>query len=110
MCKCTPEIKTPFCGKPNCEWPEQVKQQARENAIALSVRIIRALDEVAQVFDCTREQARVIIFDGLVQSMVNEYGAEATLGQFRQSLRKIAAGLESDGITFFNYSRGVTNG
>ncbi len=23
MCKCTPEIRTPFCGKPGCEWPEQ---------------------------------------------------------------------------------------
>lgn len=22
MCKCTPEIRTPFCGKPGCEWPE----------------------------------------------------------------------------------------
>lgn len=21
MCQCTPEIKTPFCGKPGCEWP-----------------------------------------------------------------------------------------
>lgn len=21
MCKCTPEIKTPFCGKPGCERP-----------------------------------------------------------------------------------------
>lgn len=23
MCKCTPGIKTPFCGKPGCEWPQQ---------------------------------------------------------------------------------------
>lgn len=23
MCKCTPNIRTPFCGKPGCEWPEQ---------------------------------------------------------------------------------------
>ncbi len=23
MCQCTPEIRTPFCGKPGCEWPEQ---------------------------------------------------------------------------------------
>jgi hypothetical protein len=23
MCRCTPEIKTPFCGKPGCEWPPQ---------------------------------------------------------------------------------------
>lgn len=22
MCKCTPEIRTPFCGKLNCEWPK----------------------------------------------------------------------------------------
>lgn len=21
MCQCTPEIRTPFCGKPGCEWP-----------------------------------------------------------------------------------------
>lgn len=21
MCKCTPEMKTPFCGKRGCEWP-----------------------------------------------------------------------------------------
>lgn len=24
MCKCTPAIRTPFCGKPGCEWPVQV--------------------------------------------------------------------------------------
>ncbi len=23
MCKCTPEIRTPFCGKPGCEAPPQ---------------------------------------------------------------------------------------
>lgn len=22
MCKCTPEIKTPFCGKEDCQWPQ----------------------------------------------------------------------------------------
>src|SRR5262245_5390307 len=22
MCKCTPELRTPFCGKPGCEWPK----------------------------------------------------------------------------------------
>jgi hypothetical protein len=24
MCKCTPEIRTPYCGKPGCEWPSKV--------------------------------------------------------------------------------------
>lgn len=23
MCKCTPEIRTPFCGKGSCQWPEK---------------------------------------------------------------------------------------
>ncbi len=23
MCKCTPNVKTPFCGKPGCEWQNQ---------------------------------------------------------------------------------------
>lgn len=23
MCKCTPEIRTPFCGKLDCEWPKE---------------------------------------------------------------------------------------
>ena len=23
MCKCTPEIRTPWCGKPGCEMPKQ---------------------------------------------------------------------------------------
>lgn len=24
MCRCTPEMRTPFCGKPGCEWPTQL--------------------------------------------------------------------------------------
>jgi len=23
MCQCTPEIRTPYCGKGNCQWPEE---------------------------------------------------------------------------------------
>lgn len=31
MCKCTPEIRTPFCGKGDCKWPEDktdIRQQS----------------------------------------------------------------------------------
>lgn len=27
MCKCTPEKRTPFCGAPGCEWPEQPESE-----------------------------------------------------------------------------------
>lgn len=30
MCKCTPNIRTPFCGKPGCEWPGSKPEGARE--------------------------------------------------------------------------------
>lgn len=28
MCQCTPEIRTPFCGRPGCKWPEPSEQEA----------------------------------------------------------------------------------
>ena len=27
MCRCTPNIRTPFCGRPGCEWPKQEPKQ-----------------------------------------------------------------------------------
>ena len=29
MCKCTPNIRTPFCGKVGCEWPGKKPEGAR---------------------------------------------------------------------------------
>lgn len=29
MCKCTPGVRTPYCGKVGCEWPEQKPEGAR---------------------------------------------------------------------------------
>ncbi|AEX56077.1 hypothetical protein KL1_00029 [Burkholderia phage vB_BceS_KL1] len=34
MCKCTPNIRTPYCGKSGCEWPGKKPDNAR----TLSVR------------------------------------------------------------------------
>ena len=40
MCKCTPEIRTPFCGKPGCERP----QLAAPAAAPLESFVRRLLD------------------------------------------------------------------
>lgn len=34
MCKCTPNLRAPFCGKPGCEWPEQVRVRAEAAMLA----------------------------------------------------------------------------
>lgn len=26
MCQCRPYVRTPFCGRPGCKWPEQVDE------------------------------------------------------------------------------------
>lgn len=31
MCKCNPNVRTPFCGKPGCEWPKQETEKFCEN-------------------------------------------------------------------------------
>jgi hypothetical protein len=61
MCVCTPEIKTPFCGQPGCEWPPQQRIQPNDcthEDFRSVVRIGRILDAgkyVAEVtVHCTR--------------------------------------------------------
>lgn len=49
MCKCTPEIRTPFCGKPGCEWPEQVDRPKIVNG----PERIRELEAALMVYDVT---------------------------------------------------------
>lgn len=30
MCQCTPSIRTPFCGKGSCQWPDKKTQGSTE--------------------------------------------------------------------------------
>lgn len=30
MCKCNPSSRTPFCGRPGCEWPEQIEMRKKK--------------------------------------------------------------------------------
>lgn len=52
MCKCTPSMRTPFCGKPGCEWPPQ------KAATEPMDRLYELLNEVANcAFDCGRSRS-----------------------------------------------------
>lgn len=33
MCRCTPSIRTPFCGKPGCEWPAYKDTPIAQNLV-----------------------------------------------------------------------------
>lgn len=64
MCKCTPNIRTPFCGKPGCEWPEQRSSKEWlpfDEAVALLRSRLMTTDPsyVLEHWDCKYVNVRV---------------------------------------------------
>jgi hypothetical protein len=49
MCKCTPEIKTPFCGRPGCEWPPQKAPEAKPAIVKSIVGEIAAMEYAGDI-------------------------------------------------------------
>lgn len=63
MCKCTPGIKSPFCGKPGCEWPPLTEEDrgvvhARAKAHELATAAERAWYAYAALLDVGPERTR----------------------------------------------------
>ncbi len=47
MCKCTPEIKTPFCGRGDCQWPKETIQSMQEDRLRRDIeKLVRSKMEV----------------------------------------------------------------
>jgi hypothetical protein len=46
MCQCAPEIRTPFCGKPGCQWPEAEVGAKEKTAPPTREELIRALSDI----------------------------------------------------------------
>jgi hypothetical protein len=36
MCKCTPGVRTPYCGKPGCKWPKEEHDAMRTGGVTVS--------------------------------------------------------------------------
>lgn len=47
MCQCTPEIRTPFCGRPGCEWPGK-PEGARKPFAPHQERVVVERDELSE--------------------------------------------------------------
>lgn len=58
MCKCTPEIKTPFCGKPGCEWPPESPKSLRSRAARKNDEALQLDRQARQRRDEAREYER----------------------------------------------------
>lgn len=52
MCQCNPLIRTPFCGRPGCEWPgDHAAQQIDAEARGEVRRVILALQRANLTLD-----------------------------------------------------------
>lgn len=45
MCKCTPGVKTPFCGAPGCQWHQETRA-CDEDQIARMMAVEALADEI----------------------------------------------------------------
>lgn len=81
MCVCRPEVRTPFCGRPGCEWPAQVAEEPpKEKGYAVVFdrsRVRQALSvELFIPWETFRRQERQG-FRALLKVALQEVGDEA---------------------------------
>ena len=48
MCQCTPGIRTPYCGKPGCEWPGGKPGEVSSNPTEFDGKIVSFKDAMAR--------------------------------------------------------------
>lgn len=70
MCKCTPEMRTPYCGKPGCEWPPQPRRERLSNPFMDHLgRIWRILERpdgsVALYYTLPTTPRHLMVYDSL---------------------------------------------
>lgn len=55
MCKCTPHVRTPFCGRPGCEWPPPIPPtySKHEPNYVMQAHLVRAILEQWQAYSWT---------------------------------------------------------
>jgi hypothetical protein len=63
MCKCTPNIKTPFCGKPGCEWPPRSPKEIATDRLRRASERLRVAN--AELDSAEREHS------GALQALEN---------------------------------------
>lgn len=61
MCKCTPSLRTPFCGAPTCEWPEQALQAEVETIEKFEP--LELLEIIHRKFARSHAPLEAIVFD-----------------------------------------------
>lgn len=83
MCQCTPEIRTPYCGKGDCVWPGSKP----ENARASSDTIEHAVKEFLAALDHALEMDKRSTWTGvLVYGVAESHKAWTKVHEARAKL------------------------
>jgi hypothetical protein len=92
MCKCTPGIRTPYCGKPGCEWPKQVNDPNAEGetmGISTGKMYLKESAQRGQILEFKYDE--ITIRNGQVKYRRNEIG---DIGQYDYSPSKTVSSEE----------------
>lgn len=74
MCKCTPEIRTPFCGKPGCnDWPVEGASQLNPDFYPVDALLRNMSDKHFGSEDVLRRGQRYEDAFQIVSNKLDEY-------------------------------------
>lgn len=107
MCKCTPEIRTPFCGKPGCEWPKKRNAQLdklfgqpeptpTDPLYGAAVALVRLFDKASTSF---LQRKFNIPYDRAVRIMEQMQAADVVTARDSDGARRVVQPLIKGGIS-----------
>ena len=107
MCHCTPEIRTPWCGKPGCQMPEQKPKFEIDNSIVEDYGKFDLLEETRQnIYQQQKEATDRHLFSWLQGKGYSfektKKGVEEFLKQRNFQLRVIPTS-DNQGGTIYTY-------
>lgn len=76
MCVCTPEIRTPYCGNPGCEWPAQkrVNLELSPTQCRTALKVLVAYQEIAKQTGGREISSAIILntFQEISRAMIDQ--------------------------------------
>lgn len=95
MCRCTPAIRTPFCGAPGCEWPMN-DEQAQGHDVSLIEPAMHAAPHVNGTVP-TKPTRKPVPIDDLLQQVAKlqmVFFGTHTMGKYERDKQQQQALLE----------------
>lgn len=96
MCRCTPSVRTPYCGAPGCKWPQKKNENLVPGVRKLADKLLSAstlLQEVAYTIEA-RDHEIGLLTEQLSMNMELLTGTEKELANLEEQYEALKGTLK----------------